>query len=117
LDKPYDVDELVERIRARLASSSKRADEEGFAVSPTTEAIAEQLRRAAVTDLPVLLTGDTGVGKEVAARYLHASSPRSGSSFLAVNRGAIPHELLESQLSGHERGAFTGAAQAHVGYF
>src|SRR5690606_32679969 len=84
---------------------------------PTTEAIAEQLRRAAAADLPVLLTGETGVGKEVAARYLHASSHRSGSPFVAVNCGAIPHELLESQFFGHERGAFTGATQAHVGYF
>ena len=120
LTKPYDVDDLVGRIRASL---SRRRDPPGsvaaaqFALSPTTEAVAEQLRRAAATDLPVLLTGETGVGKEVAARYLHASSPRSDSPFLAVNCGAIPHELLESQFFGHERGAFTGAAQAHVGYF
>jgi len=120
LTKPYDVDELVDRIRTRLArqtAPSKRADADTFALSPTTETIAEQLRRAAATDFPVLLTGETGVGKEVAARYLHANSPRSGSPFIAVNCGAIPHELLESQFFGHERGAFTGAAQAHVGYF
>ena len=120
LTKPYDVDELVDRIRTRLArqtAPSKRADADTFALSPVTEAIAEQLRRAAATNLPVLLTGETGVGKEVAARYLHANSPRSGPPFVAVNCGAIPHELLESQFFGHERGAFTGAAQAHVGYF
>ena len=120
LTKPYDVDELVGRIRASL--SRRRHSPSGtpateFALSPTTEAIAEQLRRAAAADLPVLLTGETGVGKEVAARYLHASSHRSGSPFVAVNCGAIPHELLESQFFGHERGAFTGATQAHVGYF
>ncbi len=120
LTKPYDVDELIERIRARLArhpASSKITDVETFALSPATEAIAEHLRRAAGTDVPVLLTGETGVGKEVAARYLHASSQHSGSPFLAINCGAIPHELLESQFFGHERGAFTGATQAHVGYF
>lgn len=120
LTKPYDVDELVSRIRTSL--SRRRYPPESaaaavFALSPTTETIAGQLRRAAATNLPVLLTGETGVGKEVAARYLHASSPRSGSPFVAVNCGAIPHELLESQFFGHERGAFTGATQAHIGYF
>jgi DNA-binding NtrC family response regulator len=120
LTKPYDVDELVGRIRASLSRrrhSPRGATATEFALSPTTEVIAEQLRRAAAADLPVLLTGETGVGKEVAARYLHASSHRSGSPFVAVNCGAIPHELLESQFFGHERGAFTGATQAHVGYF
>jgi len=120
LTKPYDVDELVGRIRARVSrrrNSPMAVDAETFALSPATEAIAEQLRRAAAANLPVLLTGETGVGKEVAARYLHASSPRSGSPFLAVNCGAVPHELLESQFFGHERGAFTGASRSHVGYF
>lgn len=120
LTKPYDVDELVGRIRASLSRrrhSPRGAAATEFALSPTTEVIAEQLRRAAAADLPVLLTGETGVGKEIAARYLHASSPRSDSPFLAVNCGAIPHELLESHFFGHERGAFTGATQAHVGYF
>jgi DNA-binding NtrC family response regulator len=120
LTKPYDVDELVGRIRASLSRrrhSPRGATATEFALSPTTEVIAEHLRRAAAADLPVLLTGETGVGKEVAARYLHASSHRSGSPFVAVNCGAIPHELLESQFFGHERGAFTGATQAHVGYF
>jgi DNA-binding NtrC family response regulator len=117
--KPYDVDALIERIRGRLSrrSGPAAAGTEAFALSPATETIAEQLRRAAATDLPVLLTGETGVGKEVAARFLHASSPRSGAPFLAVNCGAVPHELLESQFFGHERGAFTGATQPHVGYF
>lgn len=120
LTKPYDVDELVGRIRTSLSRrhrSPRSAASAELTLSPTTETVAEQLRRAAATDLPVLLTGETGVGKEVAARYLHASSPHSGSPFLAVNCGAIPHELLESQFFGHERGAFTGATQAHVGYF
>lgn len=120
LTKPYDVDELVGRIRMSLSPrrrSPRSVAAVEFALSPTSETIAEQLRRAAATELPILLTGETGVGKEVAARYLHASSPRSGSPFLAVNCGAIPYELLESQFFGHERGAFTGATQAHVGYF
>lgn len=120
LTKPYNVDELVGRIRESLSrrrQSPESAAPAEFALSPATETIAGQLRRAAATDLPVLLTGETGVGKEVAARYLHTSSPRSGSAFVAVNCGAIPHELLESQFFGHERGAFTGATQSHVGFF
>lgn len=120
LAKPYDVDELVERIRRRLARRRARTENvapDDFALSAVTTALSEQLRKAAGTDLPVLLTGETGVGKEVAARYLHETSPRSATPFVAVNCGAIPHELLESQFFGHERGAFTGATQAHVGYF
>ena len=121
LTKPYDIDDLVERIRHRLASRAIRQLESAgvidFALSPATEMIVEQLRRVAGTDLAVLFTGETGTGKEVAARYLHAASTRSAKPFVAVNCGAIPHELLESQFFGHERGAFTGAAQAHVGFF
>ena len=120
LTKPYDVDELVRRIRlslSRRSASSAGAAMPEFVLSPAMEVIAEQLRRAAATELPVLLTGETGVGKEVAARYLHAGSARSGSPFVAVNCGAIPHELMESQFFGHERGAFTGATQSHVGFF
>ncbi|TKT82528.1 sigma-54 dependent transcriptional regulator [Aquamicrobium sp. LC103] len=120
LTKPYDVDELVERIRARIATRTASPEEgvpEGFALSPATEAIAEQLRRVADTDLPVLLTGETGTGKEVAARYLHDVSQRASRPFVAVNCGATPKDLLESQFFGHERGAFTGAAQAHIGFF
>lgn len=119
LTKPYDADDLIERIRQRLprGQASARQDVNSFAASPATEMIAEQLLRVADTDLPVLITGETGTGKEVAARYLHMSSRRAPLPFVAVNCAAIPHELLESQFFGHERGAFTGAGQAHVGFF
>lgn len=120
LTKPYDVDDLIERIRKRVrikqepSGSDRSAD---FVLSPATKAIADKLNRAADSDLSVLITGETGTGKEVAARYLHSHSRRAASPFVAVNCGAIPHELLESQFFGHERGAFTGATQAHRGFF
>ncbi|MEO3388079.1 sigma-54 dependent transcriptional regulator [Mesorhizobium sp. CAU 1741] len=120
LTKPYDVDDLVGRIRKRLAKPRVPVENAGaidFALSPATRAITDQLRRVADTDLPVLITGETGTGKEIAARYLHAASRRTDQPFVAVNCGAIPHELLESQFFGHERGAFTGASQSHVGFF
>lgn len=120
LTKPYDVDDLINRIRSRIASRLREPGGRGvteFALSPATEAVAEQLRRVADTDLPVLITGETGTGKEVAARYLHDQSVRAERPFVAVNCGAIPRELLESQFFGHERGAFTGATQAHIGFF
>jgi DNA-binding NtrC family response regulator len=124
LTKPYDVDALVERLRVLAAAKASAASPgpsgrplQPFGLSAATASIAADLQRVAATDLPVLLLGETGVGKEVAARMLHQQSPRAGLSFVPVNCGAIVHELMESQFFGHERGAFTGAAAAHRGFF
>ena len=65
----------------------------------------------------ILITGESGTGKEIVARYLHEHSPRGGRTFMAINCGAIPHELVESELFGHVRGAFTGADVAKEGLF
>jgi len=73
--------------------------------------------RAAKSSIPVLITGESGVGKEVIARALHGASPRSGKPFVAVNCGALPANLVESILFGHEKGAFTGAHEKHAGKF
>lgn len=74
-------------------------------------------RRAAASDATILLTGPSGAGKEVMARFLHSRSPRSGAAFLAVNCAALPDQMLEALLFGHERGAFTGALAAAPGLF
>src|SRR5690606_4325949 len=73
--------------------------------------------RAAKSGIPVLITGESGVGKEVIARALHGASDRAGKAFVAVNRGALPSNLVESILFGHEKGAFTGAHDKHLGKF
>ncbi len=74
-------------------------------------------RRIAPRSIPVLLEGESGTGKELFARAIHDASPRRDKPFIAINCGAIPHELVESELFGHERGAFTGATAARIGHF
>jgi len=85
--------------------------------SPAMAAVRENVRRMAPLDAAVLIIGETGTGKELVARALHEESPRAAEPFLAVNCGAIAESLLESELFGHERGAFTGAHRAHRGVF
>jgi DNA-binding NtrC family response regulator len=75
------------------------------------------VRKYAPVDLPVLITGETGTGKEVAARYLHQLSRRGARPFAAINCGALPANLVQSELFGHERGSFTGATSRRIGYF
>jgi DNA-binding NtrC family response regulator len=84
---------------------------------PSMRAIFEVIRRVAVTDATVLITGESGTGKELVASALHRLSRRTGSRFVPVHCGAIPEELLESEMFGHERGAFTGAVASRVGRF
>jgi len=85
--------------------------------SAAMQRLFEKVRRAGRTDATVLLEGESGTGKELFARAIHTESPRAGGPFLAVNCGAIPGELLESELFGHTRGAFTGAHRERKGYF
>jgi len=85
--------------------------------SPQTQAMLDFIYRAAANDFPILLEGETGAGKEVMARAIHFASARASSPFVPVNCGAINHELIESELFGHEKGAFTGAIARKIGRF
>ena len=93
------------------------ADNEMVGESAALKAVCEEIALAAPTDARVLITGENGTGKELVARALHAGSDRSGRPFVKINCAAIPSELLESELFGHERGAFTGAVSARRGKF
>ncbi|MBB6094213.1 two-component system response regulator FlrC [Povalibacter uvarum] len=87
------------------------------AVAPESLRLATLARRVAASDCTVLIAGESGTGKEVLARFIHRSSPRASHPFIAVNCAAIPENMLEAMLFGHERGAFTGAHASHVGKF
>jgi len=84
---------------------------------PSSLELLERLARVAASDAPVLITGETGTGKELLAREVHARSPRAGRAFVAINAGALSEQLIESELFGHERGAFTGAHDRKPGWF
>src|SRR6185369_11463889 len=85
--------------------------------SPALRTVLEQVERVAAADSTVLIQGETGTGKELIAHAIHNASPRSGQPFIKLNCAAIPFDLLESELFGHERGAFTGAIAQKIGRF
>ncbi len=118
LTKPFQMDEFLGRVD-HLLQRRPNPDTETASVLGQSEPmrrIEALLRRVADIDSTLLLTGESGVGKEVAARFVHQISKRASSPFIAVNCAAIPSDLLESELFGHEKGAFTGAHSRHEGY-
>ena len=128
LEKPLSYDKLLLRIdhgleRARLAQENRELREallgesEIIGEAPVMLKLKEQIEIAAPTDGWVLITGENGTGKELVARWVHLRSKRAGGPFVAVNCAAIPEELIESELYGHEKGAFTGAIQKKRGRF
>jgi len=114
LEKPYEITDLLERI-ARLIAVQPRASGV-LGVSDAMRRMEILLTRIADIDSSLLITGESGVGKEVAARFVHRVSRRAKNPFIGVNCAAIPSELIESLLFGHERGAFTSAQARHHGH-
>ncbi|MCG6927816.1 MAG: sigma-54 dependent transcriptional regulator [Acidobacteria bacterium] len=128
IEKPPESERIL--IVARNALGQKRLADENRALklsfddryrmvglSPALEKVWEAIRRAAPTNATVLLTGESGVGKELAARAIHRNSLRRDQPFVQVNCAAIPEELIESELFGHEKGSFTGATEKQIGKF
>ena len=110
---------LEREVRALRREVAQRASpgERLVGKSPVLLEIFKTIGKVASSDVPVLITGESGTGKELVARALHAASARTEAPFVALNAAAIPRELLESELFGHERGAFTGAVEARAGRF
>jgi two-component system nitrogen regulation response regulator GlnG len=125
LAKPFDVDKAVELIRRALEESLREAIIEQSAAetpeilgqAPAMQDVFRAIGRLSQSNVTVLITGESGSGKELVARALHKHSPRSLQPFIALNTAAIPKDLLESELFGHERGAFTGAQTTRRGRF
>lgn len=115
--KPFEPDVLLAEVAKYLIPGEDVTADEWVAEDPATQAVMALAQRVATTDATVLLAGESGVGKEVFARYIHRHSARAKGPFVAINCAAIPEQLLESTLFGHEKGAFTGASQAQAGKF
>jgi two-component system nitrogen regulation response regulator GlnG len=125
LPKPFDVDQALELIRRALdesmhqvgASSEVGLVPEILGQAPAMQEVFRAIGRLSQSNATVMITGESGSGKELVARAVHRHSPRSDKPFIAINTAAIPRDLLESELFGHERGAFTGAAAQRRGRF
>ena len=123
--KPFDVDTLIEAIKRedkiqKVTKSAKLKKDDSSDFLGTSIALDGALKiasKAAKTDVSILLLGESGVGKEVFASYIHKNSPRAQKPFIAINMAAIPDNLIESELFGFEKGAFTDATQAKAGQF
>ncbi len=118
LTKPFPIDDFLARLEHLLAGriDATKVVSGSLGQSPAIREVETLLRRVADIDSTVLLTGESGVGKEVASRFLHENSMRSNAPFMGVNCAAIPANLLESELFGYEKGAFTDAKARHEGY-
>ncbi len=125
LAKPFDIDKAVELIRRALDESLRETSVESgpsespeiLGQAPAMQEVFRAIGRLSQSNVTVLITGESGTGKELVARALHKHSPRASQPFIALNTAAIPKDLLESELFGHERGAFTGAQATRRGRF
>ena len=117
LVKPFDPQTLVDAVRQYVAAPVRGTDVEPIAEEASSKNLLAMARKVAVSDATVLISGESGTGKEVLARYIHLQSPRSDKTFVAINCAAIPENMLEATLFGHEKGAFTGAYNSSQGKF
>jgi two-component system nitrogen regulation response regulator NtrX len=128
LDKPLSSERVIVTLQNALRTSELRSENRELKLameskyeivgqSPTLRTVLDAVKRAAPTNATVLLLGESGVGKELVARTIHRNSPRAGQRFVQVNCAAIPEELIESELFGHEKGSFTGATEKQIGKF
>ncbi|MEO7581207.1 MAG: nitrogen regulation protein NR(I) [Massilia sp.] len=125
LAKPFDIDKAVELIRRALEESLRETSVDAgptdtpeiLGQAPAMQEVFRAIGRLSQSNVTVLITGESGTGKELVARALHKHSPRAQQPFIALNTAAIPKDLLESELFGHERGAFTGAQTTRRGRF
>ena len=127
LPKPFDLDEAIELVRKAARKNGKVISDDSskdarqiptlIGKAPAMQEVFRSIGRLARSSMTVLITGESGTGKELVARALHQHSPRSKKPFVALNTSAIASELLESELFGHERGAFTGAEARRIGRF
>ena len=125
LPKPFDLPRAIELIRRAVEESEREAQVEEqveatpeiLGQAPAMQEVFRAIGRLSHSNVTVLITGESGSGKELVARALHRHSPRADGAFVALNTAAIPRDLLESELFGHERGAFTGAQQTRRGRF
>src|SRR5688572_5241391 len=128
LDKPLSSERVIVTLQNALKTSELRSENRELKLameskyeivgqSPALRTVLGAVKRAAPTNATVLLLGESGVGKELVARTIHRNSPRAGQRFVQVNCAAIPEELIESELFGHEKGSFTGATEKQIGKF
>jgi two-component system nitrogen regulation response regulator NtrX len=128
LDKPLSSERVIVTLQNALRQSELRSENRELKLameskyeivgqSPALQKVLDSVRRAAPTNATVLLLGESGVGKELVARTIHRNSTRAGQRFIQVNCAAIPEELIESELFGHEKGSFTGATEKQIGKF
>lgn len=124
LPKPFDIDKAIELVRRATEESEEEeqtpAEETASEIigkAPAMQEVFRAIGRLSQSKATVLLTGESGAGKEVVARALHKHSPRSNAPFVAINMAAIPKDLMETELFGHEKGAFTGASAIRHGRF
>jgi two-component system, NtrC family, nitrogen regulation response regulator GlnG len=126
LPKPFDLDELIGAVKAATqlieedSSAGPALDPDAFPLigrTPPMQDVYRTIARLAGSELSVLILGESGTGKELVAQAIHSTSPRRSGPFVAVNMAAIPSELIESELFGHEKGAFTGAHSRYAGRF